>query len=124
MEWEELERTSNGCPAVGFRCVCESASGTGQSANGTLLSLWWQTIKTGGKWDGSHMFSSVLADSGKHWSAPVRVHSDASPSEHSFSSAIPVDAGRAALIWLDARDFEKKGRYRLMSALIDSSGLS
>ncbi|HTQ60476.1 MAG TPA: sialidase family protein [Candidatus Solibacter sp.] len=90
--------------------------------NGTLLSLWGQKIKTGGKWDGSHLFSSVSADSGKTWSAPVRVHSDASPSEHSFASAIPVDAGKAEVIWLDARDYETKHRYRLMSAVIDSKG--
>jgi hypothetical protein len=90
--------------------------------NGTLLSLWGQKIKTGGKWDGSHMYWSVSADLGKHWSAPVRVHSDTSPSEHSFSSVVPIDAGRAALVWLDARDYETKNRYRLMSATIDSKG--
>ena len=91
-------------------------------SNGKLLSLWGQKIKTGDKWDGSHIFSSVSADSGKSWSVPVRVHSDASPSEHSFSSVIPLCAGRAAVIWLDASDYETKKRYQLMSAVIDSKG--
>jgi hypothetical protein len=90
--------------------------------NGTLLCLWGQKIKTGGKWDGSHMFSSVSADSGDAWSTAVRVHSDTSPSEHSFTSAIPVEGGKAEVIWLDARDYETKHRYRLMSAVIDSKG--
>ena len=90
--------------------------------NGTFLSLWGQKIKTGGKWDGSHIFSSVSADSGKIWSAPVRVHSDISPSEHSFTSAIPLENGKAEVIWLDARDYETKHRYRLMSAVINSKG--
>ncbi|HTQ95845.1 MAG TPA: sialidase family protein [Candidatus Acidoferrum sp.] len=89
--------------------------------NGMLLSLWGQKIKTGGKWDGSHMFSSVSNNSGKTWSAPLRVHTDASPSEHSFTSAIPLGE-KADVIWLDARDYEVKKRYRLMSAMIDSNG--
>jgi len=91
-------------------------------STGTLLSLWGQKIPTRGKWDGSHMFSSVSTNSGKTWSAPVRIHSDASSSEHSFASAIPMDAGKAQVIWLDARDHQAKKRYRLMSATIDSKG--
>jgi hypothetical protein len=90
--------------------------------DGTLVSLWGQKIKTNGKWDGSHIFSSVSTDSGETWSAPVRVHSDTSPSEHSFTSAIPLEGGKAEVIWLDARDYETKHRYRLMSAVIDSKG--
>jgi hypothetical protein len=39
-------------------------------------------------------------------SAPARAHTDACPSEHSFSSSIPVSERRAAVIWLDAWDYE------------------
>lgn len=105
-----------------FDVYAEAPPAVLKLSNGTLLSLWGQKIKTGGKWDGSHLFSSVSADSGKDWSAPVRVHSDASPSEHSFTSVVPMGGGKAALIWLDARDYETKNRYRLMSAMIDSKG--
>jgi BNR repeat-like domain len=90
--------------------------------SGVLLSLWGQKIKTGGKWDGSYLFSNVSSDDGKHWSSPVPVHSDASLSEHSFSSVVPVGSDRAAVVWLDARDYEAKHRYRLMSAVVDSKG--
>jgi BNR repeat-like domain len=105
-----------------FDVYAEAPPSVVRLANGTLLSLWGQKIKTGGKWGGSHIFSSVSADSGKTWSAPVRVHSDTSPSEHSFTSAIPVEGEKAEVIWLDARNYETKHRYRLMSAVIDSKG--
>ena len=68
------------------------------------------------------MFSTISADGGKHWSPPVRVHSDASLSEHSFSSMAPAGPDRALVVWLDARDDETMHRYRLMSAVIDSKG--
>lgn len=105
-----------------FDVYAEAPPSVLRLSNGALLSLWGQKIKTGGKWDGSYLFSSASNDSGKDWSAPIRVHSDASPSEHSFSSIIPMGGGRAALIWLDARDYETKKRYRLMSATMDSNG--
>ncbi|MGC1418378.1 MAG: sialidase family protein [Candidatus Acidiferrum sp.] len=105
-----------------FDVYAEAPPSVLKLANGVLLSLWGQKIKTGGKWDGSYLFSSVSSDRGKHWSTAVRVHSDTSLSEHSFSSVIPMGSDRAVVVWLDARDYEAKHRYRLMSAVIDSKG--
>jgi hypothetical protein len=35
----------------------------------------------------------------------------------------PVGPDRALAVWLDARDYEAKHRYRLMSAIVDSKGI-
>jgi hypothetical protein len=90
--------------------------------DGTLVAIWGQKVRTADQWAGSYVFSSVSADSGNHWSGPVRVHSDASPREHSFSSAISLTAKQVAIIWLDARNKPTTHRYQLMSAVIDSKG--
>lgn len=105
-----------------FDVYAEAPPAVLKLANGTLLSIWGTKIKTGGKWGGSYLFSSVSADRGEHWTPPVRIHSDGSLSEHSFSSVIPMGSDRAAVVWLDARDYETKHRYRRMSTLIDSRG--
>lgn len=105
-----------------FDVYAEAPPAVLKLSNGTLLSVWGQKIKTGGKSHGSYLFSAVSADRGEHWSLPVRIHSDASPSEHSFSSVVPIGSDRAAVVWLDARDYQTKHQYRLMSAVIDSRG--
>ena len=90
--------------------------------NGTILSVWAQTRKGTGKWPGNYLYAAASQDGGKVWSAPVRIHSDASDSEHSFSSIAATGPDRATAIWLDARDFESSHRYRLMSAVVTSTG--
>ena len=105
-----------------FDVYAEAPPSVLKLANGTLLAVWAQKVKSGGKWDGSYLFAAASADGGKTWSSPVRVHSDSSLSEHSFSSIAPTGQDRATLIWLDARDYETKHRYRLMSATVNSKG--
>ncbi|HVN09918.1 MAG TPA: sialidase family protein [Patescibacteria group bacterium] len=105
-----------------FDVYAEAPPSVLRLAGGTVLAIWGQDIKTGGKWDGSYLFSNVSANGGKHWSPSIRVHSDTSLSEHSFSSVIGVGPAQALVIWLDARDYDTKDRYRLMSAVVDSKG--
>jgi hypothetical protein len=105
-----------------FDVYAEAPPSVLKLADGSLLAVWAQKLKSGGKWDGNYLFVAASADGGKTWSSPVRVHSDASLSEHSFSSIAPTGKDRATLIWLDARDYETKHRYRLMSATVNAKG--
>lgn len=50
-----------------------------------------------------HVRLARSADDGVTWTQPVRVHDDASPTEHGFVSMTPWREG-AALTWLDGRD--------------------
>ena len=90
--------------------------------DGSLIAVWGQEIPSSGKWPGSYLYAAASHDGGATWSAPTVVHSDRSISEHSFSSIVAIARDRAALIWLDARDYASKNRYRLMSATVDASG--
>lgn len=90
-------------------------------SSGTLLSVWAEK-KTEADKHGNYLLAAVSSDRGKSWSAPVRVHTDASISEHSFSSVAPDDNGGATIVWLDARDYSADKRYRLMSAVVSSTG--
>jgi hypothetical protein len=49
-----------------------------------------------------HVMISLSSDGGANWSDPVRLHDDASPTEHGFVSMIAWDGG-AAVTWLDGR---------------------
>jgi BNR repeat-like domain len=89
----------------------------------SLIAIWAEQLPPGsGKWPGNYLFSAASADSGKHWSEPVVIHSDRTDGEHSFGSLAPQDDSHAAIVWLDSRDYEAKHTYRLMSAVISSSG--
>jgi hypothetical protein len=90
--------------------------------NGSILAVWAQKRNGTGKWPGNYLYAAASQDNGKTWSSPVRVHSDQSNSEHSFSSIAATARDRATVIWLDARDYEKNHRYRIMSAVLNSSG--
>ncbi|HEY7095685.1 MAG TPA: sialidase family protein [Terriglobales bacterium] len=91
--------------------------------NGTLISVWAEQLPPGkGKWPGNYLLSAVSSDSGQNWSQPVIIHSDRTDGEHSFGSLVSHDEDHAAIVWLDSRDYEVKHTYRLMSAVISSSG--
>jgi len=90
-------------------------------SSGVLAAVWAEKKKEGDK-DGNHLLAAVSSDRGKSWSTPARIHTDASISEHSFSSVVPDPNGGATIIWLDARDYSAEKRYRLMSAVISSTG--
>jgi hypothetical protein len=89
----------------------------------SLIAIWAEQLPLGkGKWPGNYLFSTASADGGKNWSEPVVIHSDRTDGEHSFGSLAPQDDSHAAIVWLDSRDYEAKHTYRLMSAVISSSG--
>jgi len=90
--------------------------------NGAFLAVWAQKRHGTGKWPGNYLYTAASWDGGKAWSFPLRIHSDASDSEHSFSSIAATGADRATAIWLDARDYQAGHHYRLMSALLTSTG--
>jgi BNR repeat-like domain len=90
--------------------------------NGALIAVWTEEIEGKGRWPGNYLFVATSGDQGKTWSKPVVVHSDRSNSEHSFASLAVLDASHADIVWLDARDYESKHKYRLMSAVISSTG--
>ena len=49
-----------------------------------------------------HVMLALSSDDGMTWTAPLRAHDDASPTEHGFVSMVPWGDG-AGLTWLDAR---------------------
>lgn len=91
--------------------------------NGSLIAAWAEQLPRGkSKWPGNFLLAATSLDDGKNWSQPVIVHSDRTDGEHSFGSLVPQDDSHAAIVWLDSRDYAAKHTYRLMSALISSSG--
>ncbi len=91
-------------------------------ANGNLVSVWAEELPSKEKWPGNYLHAAVSQDQGKSWSQPLILHSDKSNSEHSFASLVAVDESHANIVWLDARDYNSNHKYRLMSAVISSSG--
>jgi hypothetical protein len=73
-----------------------------------------------------HVVISQSFDGGGSWSAPVKPHTDGTPTEHGFVSLFPLD-DKVAAIWLDGRktgadhsgDASTSG-MTLRSAVIDS----
>lgn len=92
--------------------------------NRSLLAVWSERLPLvkGNKWAGNYLYASASSDQGRSWSPPAIVHSDRTHGEHSFASLAMRDDDHATIVWLDARDYETKHTYRLMSAVIASSG--
>ena len=103
-----------------FDTYAEAPSIVQPLPSGALLAIWAEKKKEADQ-HGNYLLSAVSSDHGKSWSAPARIHTDASISEHSFSSVVADEHG-ATVVWLDARDYRAKKRYRLMSAVISSTG--
>jgi hypothetical protein len=68
------------------------------------------------------VYFSISTDAGLHWTAPTLANSPGTGQENSYSSAAPVDATRAALIWLDGRNWTKQKRVALMSRIVQVEG--
>ena len=92
--------------------------------NRGLLAVWSERLPLvkGNKWAGNYLYTAASSDQGKTWTQPMIVHSDRTDGEHSFASLAVRDDNHATIVWLDARDYETKHTYRLMSAVIASSG--
>ncbi|MDH3481734.1 MAG: hypothetical protein OEM50_08460 [Gammaproteobacteria bacterium] len=81
--------------------------------------------------EATYAYDILLAhssDKGQSWSAPVRPHSDGTPTEHGFVSIYPR-GDSAALLWLDGRkmineaaDDPKSTSMTLRSAVVSPSG--
>lgn len=56
-----------------------------------------------------HVRLAISRDAGVSWSPAGTPHRDASPTEHGFVSMVPLEAGGAALIWLDGRQMAADG---------------
>jgi hypothetical protein len=93
--------------------------------NRGLLAVWSERLPLvkGNKWAGNYLYTAASSDQGKTWTQPTIVHSDRTDGEHSFASLAVQDDNHATIVWLDARDYETKHVYRLMSAVIASSGV-
>ena len=90
--------------------------------NGTLLAVWPEELPSKEKWPGNYLYTAASRDQGKSWSKSIVIHSDRSNSEHSFASLAVQDENHADIVWLDARDYMAKHKYRLMSAVISGEG--
>lgn len=91
--------------------------------NKSLVAVWAEQLPKGtGKWPGNYLLAATSSNAGKNWSQPAIVHSDRTDGEHSFASLAAQDDSHAVIVWLDSRDYEAKHTYRLMSAVIASSG--
>ena len=92
--------------------------------NQSLLAVWSERLPLvqGNKWAGNYLYTAASSDQGKNWSQPAIIHTDRTDGEHSFGALAVEDSNHAAIVWLDSRDYETKHTYRLMSALIASSG--
>ena len=68
------------------------------------------------------------SDGGETWSAPVRPHTDGTPTEHGFVSMLPWKGASLLAVWLDGRltgrghGHASAGPMTLRSAVIDASG--
>ena len=75
-----------------------------------------------------HVVMSQSFDSGAAWSAPVKPHTDGTPTEHGFVSIFPSDKGLTA-IWLDGRKMVNEATddpmdtgMTLRTATVDNEG--
>ena len=93
--------------------------------NRGLLAVWSERLPLvkGNKWAGNYLYTAASSDQGKTWTQPTIVHSDRTDGEHSFASLAVQDDNHATIVWLDARDYETKHTYRLMTSVIASSSV-
>ncbi|MEK6612783.1 MAG: sialidase family protein [Gemmatimonadota bacterium] len=65
---------------------------------------------------------TTSADSGLSWSAPQRLHSDSSATEHGFAALVPQPDGSTFAAWLDGHAaFGEHGEMSLGFGVIDST---
>jgi hypothetical protein len=79
---------------------------------GARLAAWWPQRnlaagKTGFAYDA---MVATSADDGATWSAPTRLHTDNTVTEHGFVSFVPAGARGDSIgaVWLDGRDYARK----------------
>jgi hypothetical protein len=74
--------------------------------DGSLLANW--LVKSDAKTFAYNVNLSRSNDGGKTWSKPLVPHKDGTLTEHGFVSLLPLDKGRAGVVWLDGRNFTAK----------------
>jgi len=89
---------------------------------GAFIAVWSQSVGDDQKNEGNFLLASASTTEGKTWSAPVRIHTDQSISEHSFDSIAATASDEATIVWLDSRADKSQHRYQLMSVVIDAKG--
>ena len=69
-----------------------------------------------------HVWVTTSADSGVTWSAPQRLHSDTSASEHGFAALVPQPDGSTFASWLDGHATGgESGAMNLGFGVVDST---
>ncbi|MDP1889421.1 MAG: sialidase family protein [Gemmatimonadaceae bacterium] len=69
-----------------------------------------------------HVWVTASADSGATWSAPQRLHSDTSASEHGFAALVPQPDGSTFAAWLDGHATGgESGAMNLGFGVVDST---
>ncbi|MBA4073024.1 MAG: hypothetical protein C0497_14495 [Gemmatimonas sp.] len=69
-----------------------------------------------------HVWVTTSADSGVTWSAPQRLHSDTSASEHGFAALVPQPDGSTFAAWLDGNATGgETGAMNLGFGVVDST---
>jgi hypothetical protein len=88
--------------------------------DGTLVAHW---LRRSG--ESKYAYEARLSrsrDGGVTWTPSVRLHRDASPSEHGFVSLVPLPGGELFAAWLDGAATLDKGPMALRATSLNAAG--
>lgn len=88
--------------------------------NGTLAAHWLQ--RNGESKYAYEVRLSRSRDGGVSWTPSVRLHRDASATEHGFVSLLPLTGGQLFAAWLDGAATADKGPMALRATTFDAEG--
>ncbi len=88
--------------------------------NGTLAAHWLK--RNGASKYAYEVRLSRSRDGGVTWAPSVRLHRDASPTEHGFVSLVPLPGGELFAAWLDGAATADKGPMALRATTFDAGG--
>jgi hypothetical protein len=99
--WESAPKTI----AVGHTLTANWADPPhiAMTEDGALWAHWLQTPANAASPHASDVMLTHSPDNGVHWSAPVMVNDDKTPTEHGFVSMWPVGQDAIGIAWLDGR---------------------
>jgi hypothetical protein len=79
------------------------------SGDGPMLVAHWLEKRAGGTTYDYDVLVARSHDAGRSWDAPQRLYADATPGEHGFVSAVPLEGGRVGTLFLDGREAGRAG---------------
>jgi BNR repeat-like domain len=88
-----------------------------------LIAYWSQKppdVKT--STDEVDLYFAVSTDRGQSWSRPILANEPGTGAENSYPSAAAIDENKAAMVWLDGKNWAKDRRYALLSKTLQTNG--